>query len=301
MSVHTLREFINRTYPTVAGLSALTAALDAKANNAPLDPALAARIKELLSALGAGDVLDGVSAPEAAPFLAEIRQLVRAQAKLLYPGTHATSWSYDDTQLLQEAGDFARFHGLGLARNVVPALEGLSERFRAPDASFLDIGVGVAGLAIALAEQVPNLRIVGIDVWQPSLRLARENVGNAGLRDRIELRDQGAETLEDDNVFDLAWMPTIFMPERVIREATERTHRALRPGGWLVFAFGKLDVPDEKTVALWRLLTTMFGGPLWLPSQVETLARDCGFIDVRTLPGPPGAPVALVAGRRSPV
>ncbi len=111
MSVHTLRELINRTYPTVVGLSALTAALDAKANNAPLDPALAARIKELLSALGAGDVLDGVSAPEAAPFLVEIRQLVRAQAKLLYPQTHATSWSYDDTQLLQEFGDFARFHG----------------------------------------------------------------------------------------------------------------------------------------------------------------------------------------------
>jgi hypothetical protein len=68
-----------------------------------------------------------------------------------------------------------------------------------------------------------------------------------------------------------------------------------------VFAFGNLDVPDEKTAALWRLLTTMFGGPLWLPSQVETLGRSCGFIDVRTLPAPPGAPVALVVGRRRPV
>jgi ubiquinone/menaquinone biosynthesis C-methylase UbiE len=162
------------------------------------------------------------------------------------------------------------------------------------------VAAGVGGLAIALAEQVPNLHIVGIDVWPPSLKLARENVGNADLRNRIELREQGAETLEDDNAFDLAWMPTIFMPERVIPEATKRTHRALRPGGWMVFAFGNLDVPDERTVALWRLLTTMFGGPLWLPSQVETLARDCGFIDVRTLPSPPGAPVALVVGRRRP-
>ena len=300
MSVHTLREFINRSYPTVAGLSALTAALDAKANNAPLDPALAARIKELLSALGAGDVLDGVSAPEAAPFLAEIRQLLRAQAKLLYPQTHATSWSYDDTQLLQEFGDFARFHALGLARNVVPALEGLSERFRAPDAAFLDIGVGVAGLAIALAEEVPNLRIVGIDVWQPSLRLARENVEKAGLRDRIELREQGAETLEDDKAFDLAWMPTIFMPERVIpKRPSVRTVRCARVDGSCSRSATSTSLTRE-TVALWRLLTTIFGGPLWLPSQVETLARDCGFIDVRTLPGAPGAPVALVVGRRRP-
>jgi hypothetical protein len=74
-------------YPTVVGLSGLTAALDAKTNNA-VGSALAARIKELLSALGAGDVLDGVSAPEAARFLVEIRELVRAQAKLLYPQTH---------------------------------------------------------------------------------------------------------------------------------------------------------------------------------------------------------------------
>ena len=79
----------------------------------------------------------------------------------------------------------------------------------------------------------PNLRIVGIDVFKPSLRLARENVEKAGLLDRIELREQGAEALEDDEAFDLAWMPTVFMPERVIPEATERTHRALRPAaGW---------------------------------------------------------------------
>ena len=154
MSVHTLREFINRSYPTAAGLSALTAALDAKANNAPLDPALAARIKELLSALGAGDVLDGVSADRRRRrFFRRSGTCSGFDAKLLYRADTRHLLELRDDPLLQEVGDFARFHALGLARNVVPALEGLSERFGAVDAGFLDIGVGVGGLAVELARQ----------------------------------------------------------------------------------------------------------------------------------------------------
>lgn len=300
MSIQALREFINRSYPISAGLAALTAALDATTNNAPLDPALAARIKELLTTLGAGDVLEGVGAREAAPFLAELRHILHVHRKLLEPRTQATTWSYDDVQFLQEAGDFGRFHAFGLAHHIVPALDGAQKRLFEPGGVFLDVGVGVAGTAVTLAELLPNLRIVGIDVWPPSLKLARQNVDAAGLGDRIELREQGAERLEDDRAFDVAWVPMIFMAERIIPEATDRIHRALRPGGWVVFAFANLAAPDEKTVALWRLHTTMFGGPLWTPTHVEKLLRDHGFGDVRHLPSAPGAFVTFVAGRRKP-
>ena len=182
----------------------------------------------------------------------------------------------------------------------MPALEGLSQRFRGPDASFLDIGVGVAGPAIAMAEEVPTSGSSASTCGH--LRSDSHTRTSAKPACAIASSSENREPrqIEGDKAFDLAWMP-LFMPERVIPAAAERTLRALRPGGWMVFAFANLDVPDEKTVALWRLLTTMFGGPLWLPSQVETLARDCGFTDVRSLPGPPGAPVALVVGRRSRV
>jgi ubiquinone/menaquinone biosynthesis C-methylase UbiE len=298
MTIQALRDFINRTNPAAAGLAALGAALDARASGTPLDPALAARVDELLAALGGGDVLDGVSAPEATPFLADVRTQLGFNAKLLYAQKRATCWNYDDRQLLQEIGDFARSHAHGLTRNVVPALEGLSARFSTPGAAFLDIGVGVAGLAIELAQLWPQLRIVGIDVWQPSLALARDNVERAGLRDRIELREQGAEKLDDDQAFDLTWMPILFMPERVIPAAIERNLRALRPGGWGIFCFANFDGKEPQTAAFWRLRTTTWGGPLWIPSQVETLLRDHGFADVRTLPSPPGVHVVCVVGRR---
>ena len=118
--------------------------------------------------------------------------------------------------VLQAAGDISAGFAQGLTRNVAPALEGLSERLARPGATFLDVGVGVASLAIAMARLCPELRIVGVDPWQPSLRLARENVDRAGLGDRIELREQGGETLEDEAAFDLAWLATAFMPERLI-------------------------------------------------------------------------------------
>jgi predicted O-methyltransferase YrrM len=68
---------------------------------------------------------------------------------------------------------------------------GLAERLRSAGAALLDVEWGVARSAIALAQMWPELRIVGIDPWEPSLRLARENVDQADLGGRIELRQQG--------------------------------------------------------------------------------------------------------------
>ncbi len=53
--------------------------------------------------------------------------------------------------------------------------------------------------------------------------------------------------------------------------------------------------------SLVRLRTTLWGGYLIAPDQVEALLSHTGFVDVRTLPGPPGAIVALIAARRTPI
>jgi SAM-dependent methyltransferase len=299
MSIQTLREFINRHNASAAGLAALGAALEARASGTPLEPALGARVDELLAALGAADALEGVSAQEAAPLLAELRFMNRLEAGLLDRSNRTPAWNFTDPVILQGAGDVSAGFALGLTRNVAPALEGLSERLARPGAAFLDVGVGVAGLAIAMARLSPGLRIVGVDPWQPSLRLARENVSRAGLADRIELREQGGETLEDEATFDLAWLATAFMPERIIPQVCARAHHALRPGGWLLF--GMVNPGENpQAAALMRLRTVLWGGPLWTGAQGETVLREIGLVDVRTLPSPPGALTTLVAGRRKP-
>jgi predicted O-methyltransferase YrrM len=297
MTTQALSAFIHRLLPPACGLAALAAALEARTGRADLDPALQAQIDALLAALGGHGVLDGVSAPEATVFLNLIRHVLLCDHALMFAETRNVGWAYEDERLLEEVGEFARTHAHGIVRNVVPALDGLAERFAAADCAFLDIGVGVGGLAVELAELCPTLRIVGIDVWGPSLRLARQRVDATNLGDRIELREQSADHLEDESAFDLAWMPILFMPERVIPASLERTLSALRPGGWVVLPFANLAA-EEPVASMWRLRTCAWGGPLWSTDHVEALLRNHGYADVRTLPSPPGVPVAMVVGRR---
>jgi precorrin-6B methylase 2 len=298
MSIQTLREFITRQSAAQTSLAVLGATLDAHATGTALDPALAARATELLEAVGLREPLADVSTTDAAQFLAELRQAFAIDSAMLYAASRGTAWGHDDPRLLQAAGDFSRGFARGLTKMVIPALDGLAARFAAPDAAFLDIGVGVAGIALELASAWPRLRITGIDVWQPSLALARANVAAAGLGDSIELREQGAESLRDEQAFDLAWLPLIFIPQSVAPAAMERALHALRPGGWLVAGFANIEAGDATSKAIWRLRTTTFGGPLWTVPEVEARLRTAGFVDVKLLPTPPGAP-ALLAARRT--
>jgi SAM-dependent methyltransferase len=209
------------------------------------------------------------------------------------------AWTHTDTEILQAGGEVSAGFADTLTHVIVPHLEGLSQRLGSPDGSFLDVGVGVAGLSIAMAHLWPSLNVVGIDPWAPSLVLARENVRNAGLRDRIQLREQAVEDLSDRNAFDLAWIPSAFMPEKAISAACEHVYRGLRGGGWLLFAMANPGT-DPVTASLVRLRTALWGGCLLVPGQVETLLRRTGFVDIQTLTSPPGAIVALIAARRMP-
>jgi cyclopropane fatty-acyl-phospholipid synthase-like methyltransferase len=56
------------------------------------------------------------------------------------------------------------------------------------DCRFLDIGTGVGWLAIEAAKTWPGMRVVGLDIWEPSLQLAATNISAEGLTDRVTLR-----------------------------------------------------------------------------------------------------------------
>jgi predicted O-methyltransferase YrrM len=298
MTIQSIREFAARQYAAASAVACLVATLDAKAKGIALDPTVAERMKELIATVGGADVLDDITADDARALVPEIRQQIRFDAQLLRPEKLGSSWGFTDPDLLQDIGAFSRAHAQVITRNIVPALEGLADRLGASTASFLDIGVGVAGTSCEMASLWPSLRVVGIDVWQPSLALARENVKAAGLGSRIELREQAAETLEDDAAFDLAWMPIMFMPERILPAAMDRTRRALRPGGWVIVPFVVLDGIPPAGAALWRLRMATFGGPLLSPAAVEDLLKSQGYVDVHCLPRHPAVPAAFAVARR---
>lgn len=296
MNVASLRDLVARLNLSAGALSVLGAAIDERTTGKLFDPNIQSHVDAVLDSLGAREMIEGLSPEELQPVLAEIRLTMLGGAKLLSEGTRERGWAYTDPDILRAAGETsAGFAGV-LKQMIAPRLSGLSERLEA-SGSFLDVGIGVAGLSIAMARLWPTLRVVGVDPWAPSLAIAREKVRAAAVTDRIELREQAAEDLTDVNAFDLAWIPSPFIPEKSIVAIVERVHRALRPGGWLLFAMVSPG-SDPLAASYARLRTAIWGGALLAPAEAQTMLEQIGYVDVQMLPSPPSSTVAMIAGRR---
>ena len=86
--------------------------------------------------------------------------------------------------------------------------------------------------------------MVGIDIWQPSLALARSNVAASPHAARIAIRPQDVTELDELAAYTLAWLPVPFLPRAVVEAAVHRLAVALVPNGHLVA--GLFAVPTDK-------------------------------------------------------
>jgi SAM-dependent methyltransferase len=206
-------------------------------------------------------------------------------------------WNYSDPDLLEAQGVRSAEMVVPWVERLFPNLEGLSERLRKPTARFLDVGSGVGRLTIEMCRRFPNLQVVGIDPFETSLTLARRNVAEAGLADRIELRPQRVQDLSDDRCYDLAWVPVMFLPADVAARGLHRVRTALRPGGWAVL--GSLAVEgSEIQPAILRLVSLLYGSGRLSPEHAATMLTAAGFENVLALPAMPGVPQRTIVGRR---
>jgi len=129
------------------------------------------------------------------------------------------------------------------------------------------------------------------------MKLAVQNVSEAGLDDRITLRAVAIEDITDRDAFDLAWMPAPFLPKSVLESGVPVIARSLRPGGWLIL--GRYAAPQEALPEALADLRTVRGGgtPLSEDDAVALLQRG-GLTDVRSVPSEWMAPIRFVAGQR---
>src|SRR5260370_12258080 len=105
--------------------------------------------------------------------ISTLRQIATAVG-IVGSGVAERGAAHDDATLVAQ-GKSSSLAGVMLARYAIPSLDGLSERFAAAG-DFLDVGVGVAELAAAFCEALPNARVVGIDVLPRALDLARQTI-----------------------------------------------------------------------------------------------------------------------------
>ncbi|MGZ4549314.1 MAG: SAM-dependent methyltransferase [Blastococcus sp.] len=234
------------------------------------------------------DELDrtGAAAQAAAPLL-QTAALLRGDADI---------WGGQSDEALLAQGRTSAQGAALFGRHVFPALTGLTEALGRPGARMLDVGTGVAALAVAYAELYPELTVVGLDVLPRALTLGAATVAASAVGDRVVLREQDVATLDETAAYTLAWLPAPFVPEQPLRAGVTRISRALVPGGWLVLAHGRFT-GDRVADAISRFKTVAFGGTALDDGQAARLLGDAGLVDVRNVPTPPGAP-ALTAGRR---
>jgi predicted O-methyltransferase YrrM len=317
------RRVIDELSSSVWAFAALTAALEAgllellaepqqlgaTSARSGLDPSLAEGILDVLMALGFvrrdGQVV--VAGPGLAPLLgSEAKEVLVAQlrsvdlqSRQLIDGARqgglGLGWQHTDPMLLEAQGR----SGKGAIPAMVQAIRQIPElaaRLGQPSARFLDVGVGVGVIAIELCRAFPALRVVGLEPGAAPLAQARRNVAAAQLADRIELRQQGVEDLQDREAFDLAYVAQVFIPDGVFAAGLARVWRALRPGGWVsmpvISAAG-----EDLEAALSRLRNILWGGGVRLPEQVAEQTRAVGFTGVQVSPFLGGTFRAILAQR----
>ena len=204
-------------------------------------------------------------------------------------------WAAQSDEALIAQGRASARGAAAFAQFGVPMLAGLQEAF-AEGARMLDVGTGVAAMAVAFAELFPRLTVVGIDVMPRVLGLAEQTVAASSVGDRIILREQDVSSLDEPATYALAWLPAPFIPASLLGAGVLRVVESLRPGGWLMLGHGKYG-GSAVNDAIGRFKTIAYGGTALNDEEAEGMLRSAGLVDVRTVPTPQGAP-AITVGRK---
>jgi ubiquinone/menaquinone biosynthesis C-methylase UbiE len=145
--------------------------------------------------------------------------------------------------------------------------------FRPSVGDVLDVGTGTARIPIELCARAPSARVVGIDLSEHMLAVARENVARAGLTERITLEKRDAKSAGwDDGSFEVVLSNTILHhipdPSALVREMWRLT----APGGTIFLR----DLARPRSITEVRALVEKYGGEPSThgPREVASHARQ---------------------------
>jgi protein-L-isoaspartate O-methyltransferase len=261
-------------------------------------PELTAAARELLTATGLtgapGGPPGGLGSTTPGQFASQAAAALH-QASALASG-RGYHWDAQSDEALLAQGHAGLHSAVPMARFMLPMMGDLAGRMAAPGCRMLDVGTGAGGLAVSFAQAFPQLQVLGIDILDRALKLARQGIAASNVAARVSVRKQDVAEFADDAGFDLAWVPAPFIAPPALRSGLPRVTAALRPGGWLILGHGKLGgTPVED--ALTRLKTLAYGGTTLDEAAACDLARHAGLTSVRPMPTPAGAP-AITIGQR---
>ena len=153
----------------------------------------------------------------------------------------------------------------------------------------LDVATGTADLALALAADLPEAEVIGVDLSEGMLGVGRQKVERNGLRARVRLEQADAENLPfEDGAFDAVTVAFGVRNFENLDKGLGELQRVLRPGGHLmVLEFSRPTSPLVKGLMnlYSRSLMPALGGWLskdraayaYLPASVQVFPEGDAF------------------------
>jgi len=137
--------------------------------------------------------------------------------------------------------------------------------------TILDIGTGPGRLPVEIAKQVDNVEVVGIDISEDMVRIARKNVEKERLADRVKFEVRSAyNTGFEDCSIDLVVSTGLIHHLREPAKAFNEMYRILKRGGEAWMYDGRKDVTKaefEETVRSLGMEKEL-PLPLWIIERV---------------------------------
>lgn len=172
-----------------------------------------------------------------------------------------------------------------------------------PTVRAVDLCTGSGCIAVALATEYPSAQVIALDIAPEALALARVNVEEQGVADRVCVRESdllSAIAPEERGTFDLLISNPPYVPSAVCdglpAEVADWDPRLALDGGADGLDVLRRFAPDA-------LLCLKPGGILALElfeghmDQARDLVESCGFSDVRIVDDLAGRPRVLMARR----
>lgn len=143
---------------------------------------------------------------------------------------------------------------------VLPVLDGMR---LGPEDNVLDVGCGAGWLARLIAEQVPEGRVVGLDISDEMIRRARRN--NLDLENTMFVIGEAGEIPWDANFFThaISVEAAYYWPDP--RAALREIHRVLHEGGsaWVLINYYRENAHAHQWGEILNVPAHLFSAAEW--------------------------------------
>ena len=151
--------------------------------------------------------------------------------------------------------------------------------------SVIDVGTGSGAIALAIADELPTVKVSAIDTSMDALRVAQVNTERLGLTDRVDVGNRGIASLDSTGPCDLLLANLPYVSEGEWQGLAPEI-REYEPRGALVGGPTGLEAIEELMASIAELTIRPATVALEIGADqaaaVSELVRRAGYAEVET-------------------